>query len=106
MFKNQLHERRGRIWGTDKIEIRLLSTEVGDLMVSRTIIRYMCVKCEKRLHARKDCMMEAGKLNNEMAKSSPSAAGFFTAGLAGYFSRSGCIQVRGMPTHLMEKYPV
>ena len=55
MFKNQLHERRGRLWGTDKIEIRLLSTEVGDLMVSRTIIRDMRVKCKKRLHARKDC---------------------------------------------------
>ena len=50
MFKNQLHERRGRLWGTDKIEIRLLSTEVGDLMVSRTIIREMCVKCKKGLH--------------------------------------------------------
>ena len=27
--------------------------------------------------ARKDCMMEAVKLNNEMAKSNPSVAGFF-----------------------------
>ena len=50
MFKNQLHERRGRLWGTDKMEIRLLSTEVGDLMVSRTIIREMCVKRKKGLH--------------------------------------------------------
>ncbi len=50
MLKNQLHERRGRLWGTDKIEIRLLSTEVGDLMVSRTIIREMCVKRKKGLH--------------------------------------------------------
>ena len=50
MFKNQLHERRGRLWGTDKMEIRLLSTEVGDLTVPRTIIREMCVKRKKGLH--------------------------------------------------------
>jgi hypothetical protein len=76
----------------------------GDLTLPRTIIRYMCVKCEKRLHARKDCMMEAGKLNNEMAKSSPSAAGFFTAGLAGRFLRSGCIRIQDMPTRWMKKF--
>ena len=30
MNKNQLHERRGRLWGTDKVKIRLLSTEVRE----------------------------------------------------------------------------
>ncbi len=50
MFKNQLHERRGRLWGTDKTKIRLLSTEVGGLTLPRTIIREMCVKRKKGLH--------------------------------------------------------
>ena len=50
MDKNQLHERRGRLWGTDKMEIRLLSTEVGDLTVPRTIIREMRMKRKKGLH--------------------------------------------------------
>ena len=44
MLKNQLHERRGRLWGTDKMEIRLLSMEVKGLTIPRTIIREMCVK--------------------------------------------------------------
>ena len=50
MDKNQLHERRDRLWGTDKMEIRLLSTEVGDLTVPRTIIREMRMKRKKGLH--------------------------------------------------------
>ena len=51
--------------------------EAGNLTVPRTIISEMCVKRKKGL------LMEAVKLNNDMAKSSPSAAGFFYRRIGG-----------------------
>ena len=65
----------------------------------------MRVKCKKRLHARKDCMMEAGKLNNEMAKSSPSAAGFFYRRIGGTLFKVRVYMGSGYADTLDEKIP-
>ena len=70
-----------------------------NLTVPRTIISEMCVKRKKGL------LMEAVKLNNDMAKSSPSAAGFFYRRIGGTLLRSGYIRVRDMPTRWMKKFP-
>ncbi len=99
MNKNQLHERRDRLWGTGKMEIRLLSTEVGGLTVPRTIIREMCVKRKKGL------LMEAVKLNNEMAKSNPSAAGFFYRRIGGRLFKVRVYTGSGYADTLDEKIP-
>ena len=77
----------------------------GNLTVPRTIIREMRVKCKKRLHARKDCMMEAVKLNNNMAKSSPSAAGFFYRRIGGTLFKVRVYTGSGYADTLDEKIP-
>ena len=104
MFKNQLHERRGRLWGTDKTKIRLLSAEVRELDGSPNNYKGNACQVQEKTARKKGLLMEAVKLNNDMAKSSPSAAGFFAAGLAGRFLRSGCIRVQDMPTRWMKKF--
>lgn len=76
-----------------------------NLTVPRTIIREMRVKCKKRLHARKDCMMEAVKLNNDMAKSSPSAAGFFYRRIGGTLFKVRVYTGSGYADTLDEKIP-
>ena len=49
MIENQLHERRDRLWDTDK-KSSYYMRKSGNLTVPQTIIRYMCVMHKKGLH--------------------------------------------------------
>lgn len=49
MTKNQLHERRDRLWDTDKIEIRLLYAEVRELNGSPNNYKVYACDAQERI---------------------------------------------------------
>ena len=105
MFKNQLHERRGRLWGTDKTKIRLLSAEVRELDGSPNNYKGNACQVQEKTARKKGLLMEAVKLNNDMEKSSPSAAGLFYRRIGGTLFKVRVYTGSGYADTLDEKIP-
>ena len=95
----------GRLWSTDKTEIRLLSTEVRGLSSSLNNYKGYACEVQEKTARKKGLLMEAVKLNNNMAKSSPSAAGFFYRRIGGTLFKVRVYTGSGYADTLDEKIP-